>query len=114
MRRTSVTSYAIAATDSTAEEEVVSLTGAAWHGGGLRADQQWSRAECGTVKDARRFQPHLLCPLQQVTMTSSGSLKACWQTRSPFRTIEATRRIARNCLPRHMTLWRSLKASQPP
>src|SRR5262245_56488715 len=35
-----------------AQEEVVSLTGTAWHGSDPRAQQQWSRAKCLAVKDA--------------------------------------------------------------
>src|SRR5262249_51900073 len=35
-----------------AQEEVVSLTGTAWHGR-PSCSERWSRAECGTVKDIR-------------------------------------------------------------
>jgi hypothetical protein len=36
---------------STAQEEVVSLTGTAWHRGDPHAQQQWSGAECEAVKE---------------------------------------------------------------
>jgi hypothetical protein len=42
----------------------------------------------------------------------------CWQRYAVavrgFRSVEATRRMERNCRSRHVTLWRSLKAPQPP
>jgi hypothetical protein len=67
------------------------------------------------------FSPTYLCLLQLVT-TTLLSLRVSWgECRQRyaiavrgFRTVEATRRMERSYLSRHITLWRSLKAPRPP
>jgi hypothetical protein len=80
---------------ATAQEEVVSLTGTAWHGSDPRAQQQWSCAECEASR--RHDNDPVVAP---------GLLGECWQRYAVavrrFRTVEATRRMERSCPPRHM------------
>src|SRR5262249_13412625 len=68
---------------ATAQEEVVSLTGTAWHGGDPPATQQWSRAECRPSRIAfEAFDTALRCnpvtladnPPQSLDSMSSLSL----------------------------------------